>query len=79
MDGVRRTDVDAVDDGKGYVERKVGSGIVDSVQGQHHGGNDGHDVFAAVDEVRKHIARVLVSSDTLEESPDGRQRQEETE
>jgi hypothetical protein len=73
------TAVDSVDDGKCKKQAKVGPRAVDPVHGQRYSSHDAHGVFPAVDEVRKHVARVLVAPDALEESPYRWQSRQEAE
>ncbi|KAK2006646.1 hypothetical protein LZ32DRAFT_595196, partial [Colletotrichum eremochloae] len=75
----RLTCVDGVDGGKSNKHCQVAVRIVDAVHGERHGGQDGHCILATVREVREDVPRVSVTTQALQQAPDGRQRAQETE
>lgn len=73
------TAVHRINSGKRNKQANVRLAVADAVQTQPDRRQDGHAVLAAVDEMGKHIARVTVTPDTLQGTPDGRERVEEAE
>jgi hypothetical protein len=71
------TAIYGVDGGKGDEEAQVGLTIPHAVEAKPHSRQDCHGVLSAVDEVRKHIPRVVVTSDALQGTPYRRQSGEE--
>jgi hypothetical protein len=67
------TAINGVDRGKGDEEAQVGLGVVEAVQAEPESREDGHGILPAVDQVREHVPRVVVTPDALQGTPDGRQ------
>lgn len=70
--------VEAVDCAEEDEEGEVGCGLVETEEGEGHVGEDREGVFAAVYQMWKDIARVVVAPDTLQGAPDSREGGEET-
>jgi len=64
--------VDGVDSGKGDVMAEGRAVVLDTVDAEEDGSEDGHDILAAVGQVREDIACVVVTAQTLQNTPDGR-------
>lgn len=71
--------VDGIDGGAEYEERFEAAGLIDAVERERHVIEDGKGVFAAVDEVWKDVAGVIVPTEALQGSPDAREAGEEAE
>jgi hypothetical protein len=74
-----RTAVHRVDSSESDEEAQIGLGVADAVETKPHGRQDGHGVLAAVDQVREHVPRVVVTPDALQRAPYRREGGEEAE
>lgn len=71
-DQIPDRDVDAVENTEEVEDNKVRLGALDAVETERHVVRNRHEVLAAVDKMRKLVARVVVSSKTLQCTPDAR-------
>lgn len=76
-EGGTPTGIESVDARKCDVESKVRFRSLEAIQAEQHSGDDGHHVLSAVDKMRKHVLCIIVTSDTLQSTPDRRQGVEE--
>lgn len=51
--------------------------MIEAIQAEYNSGGDSHYVLSAVDKMRKHILCIVVTPDTLQSTPNGRQSIEE--
>jgi hypothetical protein len=70
------TGIDSVYRSKGDENRKVFPGSVDSIDAESDIIRDRREIFAAVDEMRKYVFCILVTTNALQRTPDARKSRE---